>query len=368
MIIAILLAVAGVLAGGAAAALLLTRVRGIRGQLLLLSLAAAVLPAAAVVGAGLIMFSAHDVLALLVLAAASAGTAAVLAALLASRLAHRVAAFRDAAAGLAAGDFAVRIPEEGPEELRELGVAFNRMTESLSRLFETRRNLVAWASHDLRAPLASLQVMIEALEDGLAQPAQYLPAMREQVRTLSRLVDDLFELSRIETGTLALALFDVRVDDLAARCISSLRPEADRRGVRLAVGGERPQAVAHCDPDKVERVLLNLLTNALRHTPRDGSIAVRVVRDGDAVKVAVEDTGRGVPAEAVGRVFESFWRPDPSRTPATGGSGLGLAIARGLVEAHGGRIWVENRPEGGARFSFTLPASATQAAAPLPLK
>ncbi|HLQ60410.1 MAG TPA: HAMP domain-containing protein, partial [Candidatus Acidoferrales bacterium] len=190
MIIAILLAVAGVLAGGAAAALLLTRVRGIRGQLLLLSLAAAVLPAAAVVGAGLIMFSAHDVLALLVLAAASAGTAAVLAALLASRLAHRVAAFRDAAAGLAAGDFAVRIPEEGPEELRELGVAFNRMTESLSRLFETRRNLVAWASHDLRAPLASLQVMIEALEDGLAQPAQYLPAMREQVRTLSRLVDD----------------------------------------------------------------------------------------------------------------------------------------------------------------------------------
>jgi signal transduction histidine kinase len=231
------------------------------------------------------------------------------------------------------------------------------MAQKLSRLFETRRNLVAWASHDLRAPLSSLQGMIEALEDGLAEPGQYLPEMRRQVRTLSRLVDDLFELSRIETGTLTLALMDVSVTELAAQCVRSLLPTAERRGVHLSIQGGSQMARARCDPDKTERVLLNLLTNALRHTPDDGSIAVRVANAGAAVEVVVEDTGQGVPDGAVDRVFESFWRADPSRTPETGGAGLGLAIARGLVEAQGGRIWAENRPEGGARFRFTVPAA-----------
>src|SRR5918999_4212470 len=120
------------------------------------------------------------------------------------------------------------------------------MARELSRLFETRRNLVAWASHDLRAPLASLQGMIEALEDGLAEPGQYLPEMRRQVRTLSRLVDDLFELARIETGTLTLAIMDVSVAELAAPCVRSLLPAAEKRGVRLAVEGDLLMARARC--------------------------------------------------------------------------------------------------------------------------
>lgn len=360
MIGAVLIAVASVAAGGAAGALVLTRLRGVRGQLLLLAVGAALLPAVAVVVAGLVMFSTHELSILAILATASAFMSALLASMLASRIAGHVAGFRDAAARLAEGDLSVRIGEEGPQELRELAVGFNAMAQNLGRLFETRRNLVAWASHDLRAPLASLQGMIEALEDGLAESEQYLPEMRRQVRMLSGLVDDLFELSRIETGTLSLALMEVSVRDLAAGCVRSLLPEAERRGVRLAVEGDSGALLARCDPDKIERVLLNLLTNALRHTPEDGSIAVRVAEDGVAVRVAVEDTGQGVPAGAAERVFESFWRADPSRAGTTGGAGLGLAIARGLVEAQGGRIWAENRAEGGARFSFTLPAAGAR--------
>jgi signal transduction histidine kinase len=357
---AVIIAVASVLVGGAASAVALRRVRAIKGQLLLLGIGAALLSAAAVVIAGLVMFSTHDLIALVVLAAASAGTSAALAGFLAARIAARVSRFHDAAAELADGNLTVRIPEEGPEELRGLAVSFNAMAAGLARLFETRRNLVAWASHDLRAPLAALQAMIEALEDGVGEPDRYLPEMRTQVRTLSMLVDDLFELSRIETGTLTLALIDVSLAELAAQCVRSLRPTAERRGVRLAIENDQTSARARCDPDKLERVMLNLLTNALRHTPQDGSIAVRVVADGDAVQVAVEDTGRGIAPDAIDRVFESFWRADPSRGQATGGAGLGLAIARGLVEAHGGRIWAENRPEGGARFSFTVPAASAR--------
>jgi signal transduction histidine kinase len=223
-------------------------------------------------------------------------------------------------------------------------------------LLDTRRNLIAWASHDLRAPLASLQAMVEAMQDGVAGPGDYLEEMRRQVRMLAGLIDDLFELSRIELNALALELIDVPLGPLAAGCVRSLEPTAAARGVKLRVVGADGTRV-RCAPDKVERILMNLLTNALRHTPHDGSVGVRVSSQGAAVHVAVEDTGDGIPPGAADRVFESFWRADRSRTAATGGTGLGLAIARGLVEAQGGRIWAENRPEGGARFVFTLPAA-----------
>lgn len=355
MIGAALLAVAAVLAGGVATALAVRFVPAIRAQLVLLTLAAALLPAAAVVVAGLVMFSAHDLLVLALLGAVSAATAGALAAILATRIARPLTRVSEAADALAAGDMTVRIDEAGPAEVRAVAAAFNDMAASLARLFDTRRNLVAWASHDLRAPLASLQAMIEALEDGLAEPADYLAEMRSQVRTLSRLVDDLFELSRIETGTLNLALMDVPLGELAAQCVRSVRPAADKHHVRVALTGEG--ASARCDPDKTERVLLNLLTNALRHTPEDGSIHVHIASTGADVTVAVEDTGDGLPADALEHAFDSFWRADSARSMP--GAGLGLAIARGFVEAQGGRIWAENRPGGGARVSFTVPAAAS---------
>jgi two-component system sensor histidine kinase BaeS len=285
-------------------------------------------------------------------AAATAATGAGL--LIARSIANRLDRVRDAAGALAQGDLGSRVPEGGPAELNELATSFNRMAEALERLFDARRELVAWASHDLRTPLASMQAMVEALEDGLGEHERYLPALREQVRTLSALVDDLFELSRIDSEVLVLELRETRLDELVASCVRALEPEADARRIRLSTRIGAP-ATARCAPEKVERVLFNLLTNAIRHTPSDGAVAVSLDAANGTVRIAVEDTGEGLSPDAAQRMFERFWRGDRARSG--GGAGLGLAIARGLVEAHGGRIWAENRPEGGARVSFTLPAA-----------
>ena len=202
-----------------------------------------------------------------------------------------------------------------------------------------------------------MQAMLEALDDGLAEPERYLPALRAQVRVLGLLVDDLFELARIDAGALTLELQAAPLAAVIRSCLRSLEAEAQARRVALTakIDGDPPVV---CAPEKVERVLFNLLTNALRHTPSDGAVAVVVEPLEEEVRVSVEDTGEGLPADSLRRVFDRFWRADPARTRDKGGGGLGLAIARGLVEAQGGRIWAENRPEGGARISFTLPKAA----------
>ena len=255
---------------------------------------------------------------------------------------------------LARGDLDVRVPEHGPAEVAELASSFNEIGDNLRRLFDTRRELVTWASHDLRTPLANMQAMLEAIEDDLAAPEEYVPVLREQVRVLSVLVDDLFELARIDAGVLTLELLRLPVAPVVSSSLKSIEAEARGRHVRLDAEVD-DDITALFAPDKVERVLMNLLTNALRHTPSDGAVVVLVDPRPDEVRVAVEDTGEGIDAEARERMFERFWRADESRSSR--GAGLGLAIARGLVEAHGGRIWAENREGGGARVCFTLPAS-----------
>lgn len=354
MLVAAFAAGAGTLVAGALVGSRMPRLRRMRAQLVLFGLAVSLLPIGAVVASGLVMLTPHDALALGVVAASSGAAATGLAFALAARISRDVARLSDGATTLAGGDLTVQIEPGGSQELRDLADSFNEMASALRRQFETRRNVVAWASHDLRTPLAALQAMVEALQDDLGDPRRYLEQMRSQVRTLSVLVDDLFELSRIETGALVLEPVMVALDELADGCVTSLRAHAESRGIDLRMSSTgRVRAV--CAPDKVERVLMNLLANALRHTPSDGSVAVTVRGDARAVTVAVEDDGEGLPDGATERVFESFWRADRAR--ALPGAGLGLAIARGLVEAHGGRIWAENRSEGGARFTFTLPAA-----------
>jgi two-component system sensor histidine kinase BaeS len=261
---------------------------------------------------------------------------------------------RAASARLAAGDLSARASESGPRELLEVGASFNEMASNLEHLFDARRELVAWASHDLRTPLAALRAMVEALEDGLAEPADYLPAIRAQTELLEGLVDDLFELARIDSGALALELRDASLAELVSSCVDALGPDALVHGVRLEsrVACDTVVAVA---PDKVRRVLLNLVANAVRHSPPHGAVAVVVEPSSDHVVVAVEDEGDGLAPGASERMFDRFWREDGSRARASGGSGLGLAIAQGLVHAHGGTIWAENRTGGGARVAFTLP-------------
>jgi signal transduction histidine kinase len=340
---------------GILAAFALRLLPTVRFQLAGLALLAVVLPLGAVLASGWVMFEMHDDVKVLAVSSAAALSAVVGALLLARWIVGPLERLRGTSGQLAAGDLTARAPAQGPAELAELGVSFNRMAESIERLFDARRQLVAWASHDLRTPLSSIQAMLEALDDGLARPDEYLPALRDQARILAGLVDDLFELTRIDAGVLTLQLREAPLEGVVEACIRGLEVDARAKGVRLETRSEEQLPLVRCAPEKVERILSNLLTNALRHTPSDGSIAVVLRAQGEDVTVAVEDTGVGLPGETAQRMFERFWRADPARS--TSGSGLGLAIAQGLVEAQGGRIWAENRPGGGARVAFTLQAA-----------
>lgn len=356
MIVVALVLAFGTLGVGLAAALLVRLLPTMRLQLVAFALVAVVLPLAAVFGTGLVMYHMHDDVKILAVSSASALAAVVGALLLAQWILGSTRRLNSASKRIAGGDLAARAPEQGPRELAELGRSFNQMAQSVEELFDARRQLVAWASHDLRAPLASINAMLEALEDGLAQPDEYVPVLRERVHVLSGIIDDLFELARIDAGVLTLELSDAALERVVADCVRGFEAQARSQHVRLETRVAAPLPAARCAPDKVERVLFNLLTNALRHTPSDGSIAVLVTAGPEMIEVAVEDSGSGLEPTAERRMFERFWRGDPSRS--ADGAGLGLAIAQGLVEAQGGRIWAENRPGGGARVAFALPLAA----------
>jgi signal transduction histidine kinase len=219
---------------------------------------------------------------------------------------------------------------------------------------EMRRQLVAAASHDLRTPLASLRLLVESIDDGVATGEtreRYLKEIRTHVGVLSDLVDDLFELSRIEAGDISWTMRQVELRELIDETVAAMRAPAAERGVRVSVDLPEQTLLAQANAEKVQRVLFNLIQNAIRHTPADGSITVRARSLGGSVEIEVDDEGEGIDAQAKDRVFEPFYRGDAAR--ADGGSGLGLAISKAIVEAHGGRIWLEPRSPG-ARVRFTL--------------
>ena len=229
------------------------------------------------------------------------------------------------------------------------------MEERMNREIEAaRRQLVAAASHDLRTPLASLRLLVESVDDGVATGEtrdRYLREIRTHVGVLSDLIDDLFELSRIEAGDISWAMHQVELRELIDEAVSAMRAQAAERGVRVAAELPPERLVARANAEKVQRVLFNLIQNAIRHTPTDGSVTVRARPTGAGVEIEVDDEGEGIPPASGERVFEPFYRADPSR--ADGGAGLGLAISKAIVEAHGGRIWLEPGTPG-TRVRFTL--------------
>lgn len=356
MIVAALVLAVVTLVVGIAAALVLRMLPSVRLQLAALAVLAVALPLVVVFTSGWVMFHMHDDVKLLAVFSVASALSALLGALLLARwIVQPLDRLRTTSVRLAAGDLEARAPHARQRELAQLGASFNEMAESVEQLFDARRQLVAWASHDLRTPLASLRAMVEALEDGLASPEHYLPAIREQVENLSRLVDDLFEVACIDAGVLTLELRDARLGDIVESCLRGVDAEARSRNIVLQARLDPADPVVRMAPDKVERVLSNLLANALRHTPSDGAVAVTVEPDSQHVVIAVEDTGEGLSPTAEDRMFERFWRGDDSRASVTGGAGLGLAIAQGLIQAQGGRIWAESRTAGGTRVAFTLP-------------
>ena len=219
-----------------------------------------------------------------------------------------------------------------------------------------RRDLIAAVSHDLRTPITSLRLLTDAIADDVVDDATrraYLAQMSTHVNALSALIDDLFELSRLEAGEIAWSLEQVRLDELVGETVDAMRVQADARHVQVRTelpGDLRP---ARGDPEKLQRVLFNLIQNAIRHTPADGSVVVRAEPAGDGVEIEVADTGAGIAADDRDRIFEPFFRGGEDAARSSNGAGLGLAISRAIVEAHGGRIWLEDAPAGtSVRFSI----------------
>lgn len=272
-----------------------------------------------------------------------------------------------AAAGrLAAGDLSARVPIAGRDEVARLGASFNEMAGQLQatadrqRELETlRRNLIAWTSHDLRTPLTSIRVRVEALHDGLiAAPEEvqrYFSAILGDVMALNGLIDDLFELAQLEAGSPALERAPTMLADLVSDCLESFAAPAAQRGIALAGDVDVAIGPLPLSAGKIGRVLNNLVENALRHTLPGGRVYVRAQPAAGGALVTVEDSGPGFDAVDLPHVFEQFYRGEQARSRATGSAGLGLAIARGIVQAHGGRIWAENVAGGGARVVFQLP-------------
>jgi signal transduction histidine kinase len=250
---------------------------------------------------------------------------------------------------------------------RELDATALKLRESRERerrMDASRRQLVAWVSHDLRTPLAGLRAMAEALQDGIATDTpRYHRQILSEVTRLSGMVDDLFDLSRIESGTLSLSPDRIEVSDLVSDTIASMDPVARARGVWLTGTADGPLPV-YADPRELSRVLSNLLTNAIRHTPEGGRVRVAATAEAEAVLITVADGCGGIPEADLARVFDLAWRATAARTPdADGGAGLGLTIVRGIVEAHSGQVRVVNAGEG-CSFEVRLPASAQDDSGP----
>lgn len=273
-----------------------------------------------------------------------------------------------AAQQLSGGDLQTRLEVRGHDEISQLTAAFNQMVDGLEaidaqkrQLEQTRRDLVAWVSHDLRTPLAAIRAMNEAILDGVvtdhATVRRYIENVQSELFHLSKMIDDLFELAKLDTGNFTISREPASLRDLISDTLGSLNAKAAQAGVQLSGELETGLDIIQMAPDKMQRVLYNLLDNALRHTPAGGRVFIRAQCLEQAVKVTVHNSDSVIPPGELDKVFESFYRGEPSRAQDGGhrGTGLGLAIVRGFIEAHGGQIKVESDTAQGTTFAFTIP-------------
>ncbi len=313
----------------------------------------------------LLMFlSAHDAFVMALLLVFAGGLIAYSASVLAGGVMKDIEAVRDGVMAVGEGRRDLEIRTEARDELAELAAAANRMTAQLGeREVErdtaeaARRDLIAAVSHDLRTPLTSLRLLADAIEDDLVDPEtrqRYLRQMSVHIGSLSALVEDLFELSRLEAGDIQWSMQQVALDELIEETVEAMRPHAEKSMVMVTAELAGDVVAAHANPEKLQRVLFNLIQNAIRHTPPDGSVTVAAESNGSHVEVEVADTGEGVALDERELAFEPFFRGGEGRARSGDGTGLGLTICRAIVEAHGGRIWFVDSPMG-ARVRFSLP-------------
>ncbi len=274
----------------------------------------------------------------------------------ARRITRPLTHLRDAVQHMGLRDLSQRAPVEGDDEIAELAVAFNRMGERLEAEERSRRQLLADTAHELRHPLAVLKGRLDLMQDGKVPIDQggLLPLQDEVIR-LTRLVGDLRDLSLAEVGALSLNPVELKIADLLETLIGNLEPVAEAREIQLVGQISESLPVIMADPDRLRQVFINLISNALQHTPMGGLVQVTAWHDQTRVHVRVCDTGPGIPDEDTPHIFDRFYRADKSRMRATGGSGLGLAIVRSLVEMHHGEVKVEGVVGTGTCFVIAIP-------------
>lgn len=332
------------------------RLGSLRSQFALIAaIAAGQLVVTALVFALLMFLSPHDALLAVIVGAFCGAVALVAARLLAGGVLSDVERIRDGLAAVGGGAREVDFSTGGHDELAVLAAEADRMTARLAREERARRELVAAVSHDLRTPITSMRLLVDALDDQLVEGedrAAYLRRIGVHVRILSALVDDLFELTRIETGEIAWSMSRVPLDALVPEAVDALRAEASTKRIDMRCEVSAGLEPAHADADRLRRVLFNLIQNAIRHTPADGSVVVLAERVGPRLEVEVSDSGTGIAPDDRDRVFEPFAQ-GADRAERGDGAGLGLAIARAIVEAHGGDIWLEESAVG-TRVRFSL--------------
>jgi len=286
----------------------------------------------------------------------TAAVAVLIAFFMARRIVAPVRALTNAAGRLGAGDLSQRVDADGEGEIAELGRAFNTMADGLQQSLQSQRNMIADTAHELRTPLSNIKGYVEAIRDKVIEPdEETIGVIDHEASTLSRLVDDLQDLSMLEAGQVTLELQPEDPATLIQQTVNAQRASATARGVELVTVVPETLPMVSIDHHRIGQVLRNLVGNALTHSGKGDSVTVAAVEIDDMVEVSVADTGEGIPPADLPHIFERFYRADKSRARATGGHGLGLTVSKGLVEAHGGTISVESEHGLGSRFTFTLP-------------
>ena len=258
---------------------------------------------------------------------------------------------------VAQGNFEERVDIKGRDELGHLAQSFNNMAASLEKAEKSKRNLIADVYHELRTPISIVQSGLEGLIDGVIEPtSENLAALHNRTQLISRLVNDLQQLALADAGQLSIEKRECDLEELLKHIERVIGVELEERGIELNVQFDTDQLIVNADVQRIEQVILNLLSNAGRHTPEAGriGIAIKEIERGE-LEISVCDSGPGIAPEDLNSIFDRFYRADKSRARTSGGAGLGLTIAKVLIEEHGGHIWAENRPEGGACFRFVLP-------------
>jgi signal transduction histidine kinase len=294
----------------------------------------------------------------LLVGAVAATISLVVARLMARGMTQPLRDMASAARRMETGDYTVRVRTRSRDEVGRLATAFNRMSEELEGLEQSRRDLVANVSHELKTPIAAIRAHLENLLDGVERPEPAtLEVMLGQVERLGRLVDQLLDLSRLESGEVPLHLEELTLGPIVDQLISEIEIALPGRAVtvRNEISADLPTLSA--DRERLHQVLFNLVENAVRFTPDGGQVTLSARRENGSIEIAVADTGAGIPSEHLPRLFERFYRADPARARGDGGTGIGLAIARSVVEAHGGTIRAESEPGRGSVFTFDLPAA-----------